>query len=85
MDALREVVVELQFIRGPNSDVLARTITYVGYTGVLTGTRYTYVTDNANVGLTSPNRPGLSLSLNFRAEHDHSTYVQNVRYFWHVG
>lgn len=56
MDALRKVVVQLDFIRSKDSDrVLASSITYVGFVGVLTGVRQ-----------------NLSMSLNFRAVHQAS-------------
>ena len=66
MDPLREVVVQLHFVREPKGPIIARTLTYVGYTGVLTGVI-----------------PGLSMSLNFRAEHESDTYCKNLKYFKH--
>ncbi|MBE7181367.1 MAG: hypothetical protein INR71_09210 [Terriglobus roseus] len=53
MDALRKVVVHLEFVDKPRGRVLARSVTYVGFVGVLTGVR-----------------EGLSLSLNFRPNHN---------------
>ena len=66
MDPLRDIVVQLDFVRGAGNPVIAQTITYVGYTGILTGVR-----------------KGLSISLNFRAEHDRSTFQKNLAYYWH--
>jgi hypothetical protein len=39
MDALRHIVVNLEFIQSPSSKVIARSVTYVGFIGVLTGVR----------------------------------------------
>ncbi|KLJ12471.1 hypothetical protein EMPG_12498 [Blastomyces silverae] len=40
MDGLRELIVQLEFVRSPHTEqVLARSITYVGFVGVLTGVR----------------------------------------------
>ncbi|KAF2136489.1 uncharacterized protein K452DRAFT_205772, partial [Aplosporella prunicola CBS 121167] len=39
MDALRRVIVQLDFVRKPHGAVVARAITYVGFVGVLTGVR----------------------------------------------
>lgn len=39
MDALRKVIVHLDFVEKPGGDVIASSITYVGYVGVLTGVR----------------------------------------------
>ncbi|OAG09838.1 uncharacterized protein CC84DRAFT_1044967, partial [Paraphaeosphaeria sporulosa] len=69
MDPLREVVVQLDFIRSKSSQpdtVLASSITYIGFVGVLTGVR-----------------PGLSLSLNFRAVHDATSTKDQVRFYLH--
>lgn len=40
MDPLREVVVQLEFKNGARGDIIARSITYVGFVGVLTGVRW---------------------------------------------
>ncbi|KAL5417140.1 hypothetical protein PMIN03_001767 [Paraphaeosphaeria minitans] len=69
MDPLREVVVQLDFIRSKSSrpnTVLASSITYIGFVGVLTGVR-----------------PGLSLSLNFRAVHDATSRRDQLRFYLH--
>ena len=67
MDPLRKVIVQLEFIESSKSDnVIATSITYVGFTGVLTGVR-----------------PGLSMSLNFRAVHDESTKRGQLRFYLH--
>ncbi|KPM42792.1 hypothetical protein AK830_g3751 [Neonectria ditissima] len=39
MDPLRKIVVELDFVRSPGGPVVATTVTYLGYVGVLTGVR----------------------------------------------
>ena len=39
MDPLRELVVQLDFIKKPGDNIIASSITYVGYVGVLTGVR----------------------------------------------
>ncbi|TVY48899.1 Acid ceramidase [Lachnellula occidentalis] len=59
MEGLRSVIIVLEFVRSKSEDpqeVIARTITYAGFVGVLTGVR-----------------KDLSLSLNFRPNHDCST------------
>ena len=66
MDALRQIVVHLDFIQYPGGPVYASSVTYVGYVGVLTG-----VTN------------GLSMSLNFRPNHDASTRLANFRLYFH--
>ena len=66
MDPLRELVVQLDFIRKPGDDIIASSITYVGYVGVLTGVR-----------------KGLSMSLNFRPNHDRTGRLDNFRFYFH--
>jgi hypothetical protein len=42
MDSLRSVLVQLEFIRSESDEpekVIARTVTYAGFVGVLTGVR----------------------------------------------
>ena len=39
MDALRKVIIHLDFVEKPGGDVIASSITYIGYVGVLTGVR----------------------------------------------
>ncbi|KAL1627101.1 hypothetical protein SLS54_002640 [Diplodia seriata] len=39
MDVLRRVVVQLEFVDRPHGAVVARSVTYAGYVGVLTGVR----------------------------------------------
>ncbi|KAK0707286.1 beta subunit of N-acylethanolamine-hydrolyzing acid amidase-domain-containing protein [Lasiosphaeris hirsuta] len=39
MDPLRRLIVELEYVRRPGGPVVARTVGYVGYVGVLTGVR----------------------------------------------
>lgn len=81
MDPLRDIIVRLDFVRSRNDpakyaqttdgsqddEVIASSITYVGFVGVLTGVR----------------RPGLSMSLNFRAMHNASTRLDNFRFYAH--
>ena len=66
MDPLRKLVVQLDFIRKPGDNIIASSITYVGYVGVLTGVR-----------------KGLSMSLNFRPNHDRSGRFANFRFYFH--
>lgn len=65
VDPLRKLVVQLEFVRSPETDrVLATSITYVGFVGVLTGVR-----------------EGLSISLNLRPKHDKSSPLRNCRFY----
>jgi hypothetical protein len=41
MDPLRQIAVDLEFVSHPGGPVVARSITYLGFVGVLTGVRYT--------------------------------------------
>ncbi|KAJ9668450.1 hypothetical protein H2201_001498 [Coniosporium apollinis] len=67
MDALRKVVVELEFVDRPHGEVIARSITYAGFVGVLTAVR-----------------KNLSISLNFRPNHNESTSkVSNIKFYSH--
>ncbi|KAB8337283.1 hypothetical protein FH972_021584 [Carpinus fangiana] len=69
MDPLREIVVQLDFVRSASSQpsrVIASSVTYVGFVGVLTGVC-----------------PGLSMSLNFRGVHNEQTRVESIRYQLH--
>lgn len=69
MDPLREIVVQLDFVRSKSSRpdaIIASSITYIGFVGVLTGVR-----------------PRLSMSLNFRAFHDAVTKRDQLRFYWH--
>ena len=66
MDPLRKLIVQLDFIRKPGDSIIASSITYVGYVGVLTGVR-----------------KGLSMSLNFRPNHDRSGRLSNFRFYFH--
>ena len=66
MDALRQIVVHLDFIQQSGGPVYASSVTYVGYVGVLTGVK-----------------KGLSMSLNFRPNHDASTRLANFRFYFH--
>ena len=69
MDSLRKVVVQLEFVKSASKTpqkVLARSITYVGFVGVLTGVRC-----------------GLSMSLNFRPQHNAFSRMDNIRFYTH--
>jgi hypothetical protein len=86
MDPLRKMVVQLDFFRSAQSrtskassdghrssasgadqvQILASSITYVGFVGCLTGVR-----------------PGLSMSLNFRAFHNATTRWEHFRFYSH--
>ncbi|GAQ05263.1 hypothetical protein ALT_2584 [Aspergillus lentulus] len=65
MDALRRVLVQFEYVRGPDYDtVVATNITYIGFVGVLTGVR-----------------KGLSVSLNFRPNHDFGGWLGDLRFY----
>ncbi|KAL2836718.1 beta subunit of N-acylethanolamine-hydrolyzing acid amidase-domain-containing protein [Aspergillus pseudoustus] len=66
MPALRQLLVTLEFVESdePSAPVVARSVTYVGFVGILTGVR-----------------PGLSVSLNFRPNHDDTSWVKNFKYY----
>jgi beta subunit of N-acylethanolamine-hydrolyzing acid amidase len=69
MDPLREIIVQLEFVRSKSKapdEVVARSVTYVGYVGVLTGVR-----------------PNLSMSLNFRPMHNTHTRSGHFRFYFH--
>ena len=66
MDVLRKTIVQLEFVESPGGPVIATSVTYVGFVGVLTGVR-----------------KGLSISLNFRPNHDASTRTANFRFYFH--
>lgn len=66
MDGLRKLIVQLEFLDRPKGEVIARSITYCGFVGVLTGVR-----------------PGLSVSLNFRPNHNDSDKTSaNIAYYY---
>jgi beta subunit of N-acylethanolamine-hydrolyzing acid amidase len=69
MEPLRQVVVQLEFVKSASKTperILARSLTYVGFVGVLTAVR-----------------PGLSLSLNYRPQHNALTWMENIRFRVH--
>lgn len=66
MDPLRQVLVHLDYVKTTGGPVIASSITYAGYTGVLTGVR-----------------PGLSISLNFRPNHDASSRLASFHFYLH--
>ena len=66
MEPLRRVIVHLDFVEKSGGEVIASTVTYVGYVGLLTGVR-----------------KALSISLNFRPNHDASTRFSNFRFYFH--
>ncbi|KAI4152021.1 MAG: hypothetical protein LQ340_003151 [Diploschistes diacapsis] len=63
MDPLRKFVVQLNFVERAGGPVVATSVTYFGYVGVLTGLR-----------------KGLSVSLNFRPNHDRSTLWKRIAF-----
>lgn len=65
MDELRWLIVKLEYVRGSESNtVIATSVTYVGFVGVLTGVRR-----------------GLSISLNFRPNHNPGRFLANYRFY----
>ncbi|EGD88262.1 hypothetical protein H112_04745 [Trichophyton rubrum D6] len=65
MDDLRRLIVKLEYVRGLESNtVIATSVTYVGFVGVLTGVRR-----------------GLSISLNFRPNHNSGRFLANYRFY----
>lgn len=66
MDPLRKVIIRLDFVEKAGKPVIASSITYAGYVGVLTGVRR-----------------GLSMSLNFRPNHDASSRLINFKFYFH--
>jgi hypothetical protein len=69
MDPLRDIVVQLEYVRTKSANpdqVVARSVTYVGYVGVLTGVR-----------------PNLSMSLNFRPIHNAHTRGGHFQFYFH--
>jgi hypothetical protein len=80
MDSLRKVLVILEFVDS-NSEthrkVIGRSITYAGFVGVLTGVRYVQCPVKYHFLLTT-SREDLSISLNFRPNHNCSTLALNV-------
>jgi hypothetical protein len=82
MDELRSVLVVLEFVRSKSDEpekVLARSITYAGFVGCLTGVRYVLRLRVGNEYELIKRRENLSLSLNFRPNHHCST--RSLR--WH--
>ena len=67
MDPLRKMIVHLDFVKRPGSEVIASSLGYLGYVGVLTGIR-----------------KGLSISLNFRPNHDRNDRLGNFLYYSHI-
>jgi hypothetical protein len=67
MDELRGIVVQLNYVRSPSAEILASSVTYAGFVGVLTGVRRE-----------------LSISLNFRPNHDKSSRLANFRFYSHL-
>lgn len=85
MDALRHVVVNLEFIQSPNSKVIARSVTYVGFVGVLTGVRlFTLLRKRVSFGFFADiRRNNLSVSLNVRPNHDQSSVWSELKFRGH--
>lgn len=69
MDSLRRVIVHLDFVLEPDGDVVASSITYAGFVGVLTGVRK---------GLS------LSLNFR-GVHNDSGDIMANLRYYGHLG
>lgn len=78
MDELRSVLVVLEFVRSDSKDpgkVVARSITYAGFVGVLTGVRQVSMFCGPyHPHLLIGHRENLSISLNFRPTHNCSTF-----------
>jgi hypothetical protein len=72
MDELRSGVVHLEFVEKRGGPVIGRSVTYVGFVGILTGVRYGCFRNRFMQVLTY-HRQDLSLSLNFRALLNEST------------
>lgn len=67
MDPLRKIVVHLDYVERAGGEVIASSLGYFGYIGILTGVR-----------------KGLSMSLNFRPNHDTSSRLANFRFYSHI-
>lgn len=67
MDPLRKIVVHLDYVERAGGEVIASSLGYFGYVGILTGVR-----------------KGLSMSLNFRPNHDTSSRLANFRFYSHI-
>lgn len=68
MDGLRRIVVQLDFVMERDGPVVARSITYAGFVGVLTGTR-----ENLSMSLNfRPNRI------------DNGEFWSDAKYAWHL-
>ncbi|KAE8349917.1 beta subunit of N-acylethanolamine-hydrolyzing acid amidase-domain-containing protein [Aspergillus coremiiformis] len=65
MDGLRKLLVRFEYVRGPDYDTVL-------------ATNITYI---GFVGVLTGVRKGLSVSLNFRPNHDTSTWLRNYRYY----
>jgi hypothetical protein len=76
MDELRSVLVVLEFVKSKSKTpekVIARTVTYAGFVGVLTGVRYVCLACLEYIAYQRVPRPNLSISLNVRPTHHCST------------
>ena len=67
MDPLRKMIVQLDFVERPGGEVIASSLGYLGYVGILTGIR-----------------KGLSVSLNFRPNHNRNDRLGNFFYYSHI-
>lgn len=83
MDPLRRVVVTLDFVEKAGGDVVASSITYVGFVGVLTGIKNPPSSLRMRNKARSKKQQPLSMSLNFRPNHDSSTWLLNFRFYLH--
>jgi hypothetical protein len=81
MEALRLVVVKLEFVERVGGPVVAECVTYVGFVGMLTGVRYVF-SGKLATQLTGHSK-GLSVSLNFRAQNNASTRRGALLYYAH--
>ena len=66
MNPLRKVVVEYDFVEKAGGQVIATTITYLGFVGFLTGVK-----------------KNLSVSLNFRPNHNSNNLLASLRFYSH--
>ncbi|KAL6722110.1 hypothetical protein ACLMJK_001216 [Lecanora helva] len=67
MDPLRKMTVHLDFVEKDGGEVIASSLGYLGYVGILTGVR-----------------KGLSMSLNFRPNHNSNDRIGNLYYYSHI-
>lgn len=83
MDSLRKIVVHLDFVKEAGGDVVASSITYVGFVGVLTGIKKASIDEGSHSLNRDHEQKPLSMSLNFRPTHDSSKWYSNLRFYMH--